>query len=130
MKIETTLSTAEIQARYGLSRTTAWRARKRGWAEGAAYHRRRSHPAERHMAISQADVEALRKYVRQRLPKAPGCDVEDIASNVVLLALNRGVKPDDILAYLVGIAKIQIFSYWKQGIRSIELAVENWDYNY
>lgn len=127
--IDSSLDTRTIMARYGLSRTTAWRAKRRGWAIGAAYHQRQAAP-EPTAGVCMDDWDNVYRYIRSRLPKAPACDWEDIASNTLLLAMNRGMTPGEHKkATLVATARSLCYSYEKQGQRSIANAVQNWTYN-
>lgn len=132
MNIDQSLSTSEIQAKYGLSRTTAWRAKRRGWAIGAAYHQRQASATTHDVGVEMSYWNDLKRYAASMLQEAPACDWEDIASNAILLALNRGVTPDGPLKLkkiLVATARSLCYSYRKQGQKSIAAAVQNWTYN-
>lgn len=129
MIIDTTLSTTQIQQRYGLSRTTAWRAKQRGWAVGSVYHRRTATPGGAEL-ITLDMWQQLYRYVRHTLPECGIHNAEDIASNAILLAINRGLQPGtNVAAILTATARSLMYSFQKQGLRSLALAVENWDYN-
>lgn len=130
MNIDQSLPTSEIQAKYGLSRTTAWRAKRRGWAIGAAYHQRQAAATTHDVGVEMSCWHDLKRYASSMLPEAPACDWEDIASNAILLTLNRGVTPDAPLKkFLVATARSLCYSYRKQGQKSIAAAVQNWNYN-
>jgi len=111
--------------KYNLSKTTAWRAKKRGWAHGADYHQR--------LMVDSCEInlqeEHIRKvyvYLRKCLPDAPQIDLEDLTYCTMLLVLARQYVPENIEQYVISTARSMMYSYRKQGFRAIINAVQNW----
>lgn len=125
MKIDTRNMTApEIQKLTGCSRTSAWRARKRGWVIGPSYHKKKKGDGV------ELPIDVLPKlygYMLKCLPDAPHFDIDDLVMTTVFVALNgERTNTGTVEQYIFGIARTQVRNYRNQGIRSFVNAVHNW----
>lgn len=131
--IDTSLSLREVMEKYSLSKSTAWRAKNRGWYN-EGYHTRKSNVGKC-IEVSEEirnNVEAYATTWASRC-KISIQDKEDVIQNTFLYVLNNSDRmpkePKKLQGWVVAILKTQISNYEKQGFQSLVNGVENWDYN-